>query len=165
MIKVAKIINTRGLKGECKLYLYTDQARDRFSQGVVLYENGDRNQPIHPISYSEYKGFGYAKFKEIADIDQAKQHQGMDLYLSKEDLPESDEDEFYYSDLNGLHAIDQNGEDLGKVSDILETGATHPILRISKGSQSFMVPFAEAFVEEVDLEAGQIVIHMMEGLR
>ena len=89
----------------------------------------------------------------------------MDLYLSKEDLPESDEDEFYYSDLNGLHAIDQNGEDLGKVSDILETGATHPILRISKGSQSFMVPFADALVEEVDLEAGQIVIHMMDGLR
>ncbi len=165
MVKVAKIINTRGLKGECKLYLYTDQADERFAKGTVLYINGDKDQPVHPVSYSEYKGFGYARFEEVPDINEAEKLKGLDLYISKEDLPENEEDEFYYSDLDGLTAVDTTGTELGQVSDILETGATHPILRISHGAESFMVPFAEAFVEEVDLDEGRIVIRMMEGLR
>lgn len=165
MVKVAKIINTRGLKGECKLFLFTDEGPARFQKGITLYVDEDRNRELHPVSYSEYKGFGYAKFEEIASIEEAEKYKGKDLYISKEELEETDEDEFYYSDLAGLKAEDEEGEILGVVSDILETGANHPVLRISKGSQSFMVPFVEAFIVEVDLHTGRIVIRMMEGLR
>lgn len=118
MIKVAKIINTRGLKGECKLFLYTDEGKERFKKGVTLYANGSQSQPLHPVSYSEYKGCGYAKFEEIPSINEAEQFKGTDLYIAREDLPENEEGEFYYTDLVGLRAVDNTGADLGEVVDL-----------------------------------------------
>lgn len=165
MIKVAQIINTRGLKGDCKMNMFTDEGPERFSRGVVLFLDEEGSKPIHPISYSEYKGFGYARFEEVPSINEAELLKGKNVYIREEDLPETEDDEFYYSDLYGLKAFDTEGNELGLVSDILETGAPYPVLRISQSEESFMVPFNEAFIEEVDLDEETITIRMMEGLR
>ena len=60
MLRVATIINTHGLKGECKLYIHTDQPQERFKKGNILYlQDGTE---LEVISYREQKGFGYCKF-------------------------------------------------------------------------------------------------------
>lgn len=164
MIRIAQIINTRGLKGECKLYLYTDEACDRFRKGNVLYL--DDKTPLTVASYSEYKGFGYARFEEITSLEQAETLKGKTLYLPKEKLPEPDEDEFYYHQLIGLEVYNQEGEYTGEVSDILETGA-NIVLRVKnkKDGKMFLLPFAGQFVKDVDLENHRLVFEEMEGLR
>ena len=66
MIKVAQIINTHGLKGECKLYLVTDDPQHRFEKGRVLHLEDGRTLTV--VRYREQKGFGYVILKELIPL-------------------------------------------------------------------------------------------------
>lgn len=164
MIRIAKIINTRGLKGECKLYLHTDEDDLRFSKGARLYL--DEKTPLTVSSYSRYKGFGYVKFEEITTVEQAEALKNHTLYLPVEELPELEDGEYYYHQLAGCRVVNEKGEDTGTVTDILETGA-NLVLRVKDqaAGREYLLPFVEAFVEEVDPETKTITIREMDGLR
>lgn len=162
MIKVATIINTHGLKGECKLYLLTDDANHRFAKGRTLYL--DQKTPMTILSYREQKGFGYVKLESIDSIEKAEELKTHTLWIKKSDLPELEEGEYYYHQLMGCNVFNEANEDLGCVSDILETGA-NLVLRITKDKKSFLCPFVDAFIISVDIEQKIICIKEMEGLR
>lgn len=162
MIKVGTIINTHGLKGECKIYLVTDDVKDRFARGRVLHLSDGRSLTV--VSFRMQKGFGYAKFEEIKDIDEAKKLKTLDLLIAKEELPPLEKGTYYYHELMDCAVYDDKGEECGVVSDILETGK-HIVLRISNNKDSFLLPFVPAFIIEVDPKAKKIIFKDMEGLR
>lgn len=162
MIQVAKIINTHGLKGECKLYLYTDDPGHRFEKGRILYLN--EKTPLKVVRFRMQKGLGYAFFEGIDSIDEAEKLKGDSLYIRMEDLPETEENEYYYHELNGCTVKNEQGEELGTVTDLLETGA-NLVLRVRNGKDSFLVPFVDAFIKDVNVNDKVIVIEEMEGLR
>ncbi len=162
MIKVGTIINTRGLKGECKIYLVTDDVEHRFAKGRKLFlEDGSS---LSVCSFQVQKGFGYAKFEEITSIEQAERLKNQSLWIPKENLPQLDQDEFYYHELMDCKVYNQNQEYLGNVVDILETGA-NIVLRVQNENTSFLLPFVKAFVPEVDRINKTIIIEEMDGLR
>ncbi len=162
MIRIARIINTRGLKGECKVMLYTDSPEERFEKGNHLFLADGKELTVS--RYSEYKGFGYVQFKEITSIEQAEDLKNQVLYLPEDELGEPEEDEYYYHQLMGCEVFNEKGEDTGKVTDILETGA-NLVLRVSRNGKSWLLPFVSAHVLSVDPEEKKIVIQEMEGLR
>ena len=94
MIKVGTIINTHGLKGECKIYLVTDDVKDRFAKGRILHLSDGRKLTVS--SFRTQKGFGYAKFEEIKDINDAEKLKTFDLLIAKEDLPPLEKGTYYY---------------------------------------------------------------------
>ena len=97
-------------------------------------------------------------------IEKAEKLKNEDLWIHKKDLPELDEDTFYYHELMNCMVFNQKNEELGTVVDILETGA-NLVLRVKKENHSFLVPFVSAFIENVDIENKKIQIIEMEGLR
>lgn len=110
MIRIAQIINTRGLKGECKVKLFTDQDDIRFQKGNHLYLKDHKKLTVK--NYSVYKGFGYVQFDEITSIEQAEALKGQELFLPKEELNELEEDEFYYHELQDCHVFNQQEKTL-----------------------------------------------------
>lgn len=164
MIKTAKIINTRGLKGECKLYSYTDDPAHRFEPGRILYLDQNRNKPLEIVKSSMSKGLIFVFFKGIDTVEKAEALKDKDLFIPKEDLPEPEEGEYYYHELAGCQVYNEDHEDLGKVTDILETGP-NLVLRVSNKEGNFLVPFVDQFIVSVDRHDKVIVIREMEGLR
>lgn len=162
MIRIAQIINTRGLKGECKLKLFTDQPELRFAPGTTVYL--DKKEPLKVSRYSSYKGFGYVYFDSITSIEQAEKMKTHTLYIPKEELNELEDGEYYYHQLAGCEVFNQRGERTGKVTELIETGA-NLVLRVQNGDSSYLLPFVEAFVTDVDVDNGRIEIREMEGLR
>lgn len=162
MIRIAKIINTRGLKGECKLMLFTDQDELRFQPGNHLYLADGRKLEVE--RYSLYKGFGYVYFKGVNRLEEAEELKNQELYLPPEELSELEEGEYYYHELNGCKVLTQEGEDTGTVTDILETGA-NLVLRVKNGKSQYLLPFVDAFVKDVDVDSKTITIVDMDGLR
>ena len=79
MIKVAQIINTHGLKGECKLYLVTDDPQHRFEKGRVLHLEDGRTLTV--VRYREQKGFGYCYFEGVDSIEKAEQLKTKNLFM------------------------------------------------------------------------------------
>lgn len=162
MVKVATIINTHGLKGECKLYLYTDDPKHRFKKGRQLQL--DTQDVLTVESFRIQKGFGYVKFAEISSIEQAESLKKKHLWISEDDLPKLEEGHYYYYELMHCNVYNTKNESLGVVSDILETGA-NIVLRVSKGKDSFLVPYVPAFIQSVNPDQKKIIIKEMKGLR
>ena len=162
MIKIGTIINTHALKGECKINLITDEPKERFKKGnVVFLKDGSK---LEVKSFRTQKGFGYCFFEGIDSIEKAEALKTKDLFVNKEDLPELSDDTFYYHELMGCTVFNEEDEELGEVTDILETGA-NLVLRVSKDGSSFLLPFVDAFVTVVDVENKEIEIKEMAGLR
>ncbi len=162
MVKVATIINTHGLKGECKLYLSTDDAKNRFAKGNHLYlEDGST---LIVQSFRMQKGFAYVKFEEIQSIEEAEKLKQAILWIKESELPPLEDGHYYYFELMHCEVFNQEKEYLGKVLDILETGA-NLVLRIGDANQTFLCPFVDRFLEQVDIASKTITIKEMEGLR
>lgn len=162
MVKSGQIINTRGLRGECRIYPSTDEPELRFKKGVKF--KTDKGEELTVRQATPYKNTWYIFFEEIDSIEKAEKLKGQNLWIEESDLPETDENEYYYHELMNCTVFNQHGENLGTVSDILETGA-HLNLRVSKEDTSFLLPFVDAFVKDVDRNKKEIVIEEMEGLR
>ena len=153
MIRIATIINTHALKGECKLYLHTDDPAARFAPGTVF--TLDDGQKLRLAKFRLQKGFGYACFDGIDTVEKAQALKNRVLELSEEELGDPGEGEYYYHQLAHSTVFNTEGEELGQVTD----------LRVTKGKSRFLVPFVDAFIEEVDVPGKRIVIREMDGLR
>ena len=95
-----------------------------------------------------------AQLEGVDDRTQAEALQGLEIAVGRDELPEPEEDEYYWDDIIGLDVVNQEGVNLGKVTGILETGA-HEVLKIS-GDQERLIPFTEPIVIEVDTKTGCI---------
>ena len=76
--------------------------------------------------------------------------------MARSDLPAPEENEFYWSDLIGLTAVNREGVELGKVDSLMETGAQDVL--VIKGNREHLIPFIAQFVGKVDVAGGQIEV-------
>jgi 16S rRNA processing protein RimM len=108
-------------------------------------------------------GEAVAVFAEVVDRHTAESLKGLELYVTRDALPMTGENEFYHADLIGLTAMDEADRVIGTVRAIHNYGAGDviEIARISNegsGGDTVMLPFAHDFVPEIDLRAGRVVI-------
>lgn len=97
-----------------------------------------------------------AHLEGVDDRDAAEGLMGMDIAVLREEMPEAEDGEYYWDDLIGLEVVNSEGVALGRVTGLLETGA-HDVLQV-KGERERLIPFVDAYVREVDLEGGRIVV-------
>ena len=112
------------------------------------------------IAVEEVKGdVVVAALRGVGDRTAAEGLRGLRLYVARAALPETEEDEFYHSDLLGLRADYADGTAAGTVRAIIPAGATE-VLEIDPGpgTETLLVPFTKAAVPEIDLAAGRIVV-------
>ena len=97
-----------------------------------------------------------AQLKDTNDREQARSMIGIDLYIEKSQLPKLSKGEYYWEDLIGLEVINQKGIVLGKVSNLVDTGANNVL--IINGEKEHWVPYIEPFLIEVNLDKQQILV-------
>ena len=97
-----------------------------------------------------------AQLEGVNDRSQAEALQGLEIAVARDELPEAEEDEYYWDDLIGLDVVNLDGVNLGKVTGLLETGA-HDVLEV-EGDKKRLIPFTEPIVVEVDLKTGRIQV-------
>jgi 16S rRNA processing protein RimM len=112
------------------------------------------------LDIRQSKNIVIVRFRGINDRDAAETLNGLELYIDRANLPdeELDDDEFYYADLEGLEAVDGEGKSYGSVSGVYDFGAGDLLELKGPGRRPVLIPFSEAAVLEIDLEAGKIVI-------
>src|SRR5512138_441781 len=106
----------------------------------------------------EAKDHLVATLKGIATRDDAERLNGLELYVSREKLPATDDDEYYHADLIGLAAVTTAGETLGRVVAIHNFGAGDIIEIAPPKGTTLLLPFSNAVVPEVDLAGGRVVV-------
>lgn len=100
------------------------------------------------------------KLKGLDDRDVARTYAGFEIRVPESELPELEEDEFYWHQLEGLSVINQDGQLLGKVDHLLETGANDVmVVKPCTGSlddRERLLPYTEQCVQAIDLDAGEM---------
>ena len=96
-----------------------------------------------------------ANFVGIGDPDAAAEIVGAEIAIRRDELPETDGDEYYWADLEGLTVIHKDGQELGKVAYLLATGANDVL--VVKGDKEILIPFVTGqYVQDVNLTEGVI---------
>lgn len=160
-LRIGKIVNTHGIRGELKVVPNTDFIEERFSLGnQVMLQFGRELLTFEIDSVRTHKGCLLITFKDLHDINQVEKYKGLDLFV---EVDGSDDEDYYYYELEGCKVYYQDCY-VGEVNEILETDA-HEILRIKReGMNDVLIPYVERFILDVDVENKRIDIDVIEGM-
>lgn len=152
---VAKIGAPHGVRGDLKLHTFTENPDSILSYKSLLLEQ-KRNcfEPLENAKIYTKGQYLLIRFDEFQDRDIAKRFTNKHLAVWREDLPEPEEDEVYWSDLEGLKVINTQGVELGVVDHLFDTGSND--VMVLKGKTPHLIPYIDQTVLEVDLTAGLI---------
>ena len=157
-ICIARIGAPHGVRGAVKLWTFTEDPFAVQSYGPLLTKDGARSFEI--ATAREVKGHLVVTLKGIATREDAERLNGLELYIAREKLPATDENEYYHADLIGLAAVTATGEPLGRVAAIHNFGAGDIIEIAPPQGATMLLPFTNAVVPTVDLAAGRVVIEL-----
>lgn len=154
---VARIGAAHGVRGEVKLWSFTENPAAVADYGPLETQNGVRRFEIEALRPA--KDHFVARIVGIENRDAAEKLRNLDLYIPRSRLPEIDEaDTFYHADLIGLKATTRSGDEVGIVSAIYNFGASDVIEITLPSGQSLLMPFTDATVPEIDLGARRIIV-------
>ena len=161
-IKVGKIVNAVALRGEVKIYSYSD-CKERFEELSRLLIDGDMELEIENVRYQ--KNMVIVKFMSLDDRINAEALKEKDVYITEDDLAELPEDTFYIRDLIGCRVFDaENGRLIGVVSDLIQNSAQDIYqIELEKGGQA-LIPAVGQFIRSVDVSEKVIKVSLIPGL-
>ena len=164
LLEVGKIVNTHGLRGEVKVVPWTDYP-EVFEDIATVYRKTKENYEKLTIRGIKYqKGNIILRFAEITDINEAEKNKNQVLYAERDDLGELPEGVYYIADLIGLTVITDEGEEIGEIVDVINTGANDIYDIKREGRKNLLLPVIPDVVLKVDIENKRVTVHMMEGL-
>ena len=159
---VARIGAAHGVRGAVKLWTFTEDPLAVKHYGPLSTKDGARQFEVAHVR--EAKDHLVATLKGIATREDAERLNGLELYVAREKLPATDEDEYYHADLIGLAAVNAADEPLGRVVAIHNFGAGDIIEITPLKGATMLLPFTNAVVPKVDIAGGRVVIAMPQEI-
>ncbi|WP_042471870.1 ribosome maturation factor RimM [Bacillus ndiopicus] len=165
---VGRIVNTHGIRGEVRVISTTDFEDTRFAIGSKLAVfKKDEKRPIWVIveSARRHKNFILLTFEGMNNINLVEPFKEGLLKVTKDQLAddELEENEYYYFEIKDCEVFSEEGEKIGVITDILETGA-NDVWEVKGPKKTHYIPYIEDVVKEIDVDNKKIIIHVMEGL-
>lgn len=159
-VAVGRINATWGLRGHVKVTPLTSNPR-RIQPGEVLFVRGE---PRTVLDVRYPKGFPCVVFEGYEDVTAANALRGTLIEIDETDLPELGADEYYVHDLVGLTVVTTQGEPLGRLAEVLRTGANDVYIVRRRGERDLLLPAIGDVIAGVDLGGGRMVVDLLPGL-
>lgn len=157
-LEAGRIVSTHGVRGEVKIQSYCDSA-EFLLDFDAFYIDG---QKVQVRAARVHKGQLLAYLEQIEDIDAAARLRGKLIYIDRRGI-QLNEGQYFIADLLGLTVLDvDTGKAIGTLTEVspLPAGDVYTV----KGEQTYLIPARGGFVENVDLDAGTMQVHLIEGL-
>lgn len=162
--QVGVITSTHGLKGEVKVFPTTDDPRRFKRLKEVILDTGKERLNLEVEGVKFFKQLVILKFKGIDNINDVEKYRRASLLVARKDAVRLQADEYFVADLKGLKVRDEDGGEIGVLKDVIETGANDVYAIELQDGRELLLPAIKQCVLEVDVEAGFIRIHILEGL-
>ena len=160
-LETGKIVSIHGLKGEVKIQPWCDSPEYLCTFKCLYSKSGDRVYEIERIR--PQGNMVIAKLKGIDTPEQAQALRGRILYIDRDDadLPEGS---YFVADLIGLDIVTEDGEKIGTVSDVFNTGSNDIYEVKREEKKNLLLPVIDDVVLNIDVDGGKITVRMMDGL-
>ncbi len=161
--KIGQIVKTQGLKGEVRVYSTTDDIY-RFDDLNTFYIGKDFNTE-YKVERVRYKGnLVIMKIKGIDTVEMAEKLRNKNVYVSREESRDLEEDEFFIADMIGIKVYTVNGEYVGTLDDVLQYSANDVYVIKGEDDKEYLIPAVMKFVPEIDIEEGKMIIDPIKGM-
>ena len=164
-VTVAKVTKTQGRKGEVAAVLLTDFP-ERFAERkrLLVFDQHDRRREVQLEDYWFHKGGVVLKFAGVESINQAEELIGCEIQIPLAERTELKDDSVYISDLVGC-AVSDAGREIGRIERVQFGSGEAPLLVVrGEMGKEYLVPFAAAYLEKIDLERKQVRMRLPVGL-
>jgi len=157
---IGKLRRPHGVHGEMIMELMTDFP-ERIKPGKTVYV-GEEYRSLKISGVRPYHNALLIRFEEFLECESVGLLRNQLVYVKTTELPELGEGEYYFHQLIGMAVIDEKGQPVGTLEEILETGANDVYLIRAPDGNEVLVPAVEAFILGVDLESRIITIRLIE---
>ena len=163
-IEIGKIVNIHGIRGEVKIYTYTDDINALKKLKIVYLDIKGNLKSFKIQSAKINKQFLILKLEGIDTPEEANKYR--EIYVKRERKPNENlgEDTFYIEDLIGLSVYDETSSLIGTLTEVLTPGANDVYVVKTEDGNEILLPAIKDVVKEVDIESKKMVVHIMEGL-
>ena len=164
-LEIGQIVNTFGIKGMVKVKPFTDDINrfDRLETIYIKNKKGKKEYKIQEVKY--HKQMVMLKLEGIENPEEAEKLRGSYLLIDRDKEEPLEEGTYYIVDLLGLEVFSDEGELLGKVDDIFNTGSNDIYVVKDELGKQILLPGTSEVIKDVDLEQGKITVHLIPGLR
>jgi 16S rRNA processing protein RimM len=161
-VEVGRIVGAWGVKGWFKVQPFAADPQALFSskRWYLRPPEGPGVAPPPLLKIIQSRGHGglvVAVAQEVPDRNAAEALKGARVFVGRASFPTAGTDEYYWVDLIGCEVVNRQGLALGRVEDLLDTGA-HSVLRLLQADTERLIPFVSAYIDSVDLGARRIVV-------
>lgn len=164
MIHIGKLIGTHGIKGELKFHPYS-RSSDSLAplSDILLVSPSGLQHEVRIQKITSGGGKHTISLVGYDSINQVQQFISCEICLQRSQLPEPDENEYYWCDLIGLQVITDTGNILGSIVDIFETGS-NDIYVVKNPQHEYLIPAISDVINSIDLESKLVTITPLDGL-
>lgn len=159
-VKVGIITAPVGIKGEVRVYPYTDELT-RFSD-VKNLNVGTESHAVENVRY--YKKMVILKLSDVNDRSRAEALRGKELFLEKQFLWDVPEDTYFVKDLVGIQVYLEDGNSIGTLTEVLKGNAQDLYEITTESGKAFLLPAVKEFVLNVDIKKKEMTVRLIEGL-
>lgn len=160
MIKIGEVVNVVGLKGELKIYPYSEN-KERFETLKTVYFD-DAQVKIEKVRYKD--NLVILKIQGVEDRTSAEACRGKEVFMNDEDLEVLPEGTYYIKDILGFMVEDKSHGIIGTLKDVRDNGAQNLFIIETTNGGELLVPAVEQFFTGVDLNRNVVLVDLIEGM-
>ena len=163
-LEIGQIVNTFGIKGFVKVKPFTDDIRrfDRLEKVYIEKQKVKEKYEIEEVKY--HKEMVLIKFKGIDNPEQANLLRNCYLLVNREEEEPLEEGRYYIVDMIGLEVYTEEGDLLGNLEDIYNTGSNDIYVVRDELGKQILLPAIKEVIKNVDIDDRKIIVHLLPGL-
>ena len=159
---VGKIRRSHGVHGEMQMEVWTDFP-ERLVQGKTVFI-GESKKTAKIQSLRWHNQLMLISFQGCTDPDNASDFRNKFVYVRTDEIPTLAPGEYYHHQLIGLKVIDEAGDAVGEVTDLLETGSNDVLVVQTEPGKDILLPIIDEVILDIDLATSEIRVHLLPGL-
>lgn len=163
-LEIGQIVNTFGIKGMVKVKPFTDDI-SRFDKLEKVYIENKKSKKEYEIEEIKYhKNMVLIKFKGIENPEEANLLRESYVVVDRKDEQPLEKGTYYIVDMIGLEVYTDEGETLGILEDIFNTGSNDIYVVKNELGKQILLPAIKEVIQEIDMENRKITVHLIPGL-
>ncbi|MGM0382450.1 MAG: ribosome maturation factor RimM [Thermodesulfobacteriota bacterium] len=164
LILIGHVIRPQGIAGLLRIVSYAQSRETFFQAGSVFIETGHNEfEEREVIDIRPWGSSFLLKLSGLNSIEETKRFKGARIFIRKDSLIKTDENEFFYYELLGLDVYLTSGQYLGVVKEVFPTGSNDVYVVESQGKE-YLIPAIHQVVKEINIEQKRIIILPVKGL-
>ncbi|MDE6917492.1 MAG: ribosome maturation factor RimM, partial [Lachnospiraceae bacterium] len=164
LLQVGAITQPHGIHGEVKVFPTTNDVRRFRKLKEVILDTGKEKMTLEIEGVKFFKQYAILKFKGFDSINDIEKYKGKALLVTRENAVKLGRDEYFIADLIGMKVQDENGQHLGVLTNVIETGANDVYAVKFEDGREVLFPAIRQCILGVDMESRQMTVHIMDGL-